>query len=692
MSASQPESHTLQSLAKLPVSAVRGIAAKRAEALDALSVQSVCDLLLHLPRAYQDRTKIQNIGDIKKGDIVTIEAIVVSARLIRLRGRQSMTRVELRDATGTIGATFFGRGFLAKTFSPGTRGIFTGFVAQYQGLSLKSPDYEILSGDEEDRLHTGRIVPMYRLTEGVTQRMMRRWMINAIDQFAPALVDIAPPELLKRKNFGPLGEALRAVHFPETYAAAMKARNRFVYEELLAMQLTIMRDRAQREQDESGIRHRVDGAHLGTLATRLPFALTASQQRVVDDILADMASARPMFRLLQGDVGCGKTVVAMHAIAAAVDGGYQAAIMAPTEVLAEQHARSFRDRIETLGLRCELLTRSTLRAKKLRTEIAAGEVQVVIGTHTLIQESVTFDRLGLIVVDEQHRFGVLQRSTLAQKGLNPDILHMSATPIPRTLTLTLYGAMDLSVIDELPPGRLPIKTRRIMPAKVDDLYGYIARQAKDGFQTYIVCPLVEESDKSALKDVTSHYEELTHGHLHGLRTALLHGRMPGPEKEAILHAFKRREYDVLFSTSVIEVGIDVPSATTMVIEDAPIFGLTQLHQLRGRVGRGADQAYCFLLGTPKTEDGEKRIDALCKYPSGFDIAEIDLEIRGPGELFGVRQAGMTDLRVADLIRDVRLLDDARRDAQRLYDTGQLDATLRALTTATSSQHMAPRTA
>jgi len=359
--------------------------------------------------------------------------------------------------------------------------------------------------------------------------------------------------------------------------------------------------------------------------------------------------------------------VSLCAIAAALDGGYQAAIMAPTEVLAEQHYRTIGNALLPFGVSVVLMTRSTEKASALKAAIERGDAQVVIGTHAIIQDPVSFDNLGLVIVDEQHRFGVLQRSALAGKGLHPDVLHMTATPIPRTLALTVYGAMDISIIDELPPGRTPVKTRRIGKSKLPGLYDFIREQAGKGFQTYIVCPLVEESGKKALTAVTKHYSELSSGPLKGLRAALLHGRMPGEEKDALLQSFKRGAIDVLFSTSVIEVGIDVATATTMVIEDAAQFGLTQLHQLRGRVGRGAAESWCFLLGEPKTDCGGQRLKAMCALSSGFDIAEVDLELRGPGEVFGRRQAGMSDLRIADLVRDARVIDEARRDAQRVLD-------------------------
>jgi len=651
------------------VDCVAGIGPKRAALLSGLGIRHIRDLLFHLPRYYQDRRIITPIAEAREDTEVTIEAEVVSARNIKLRGRMSMAVVKLRDASGVLTATFFGRGFMANTaFKPGVRGIFTGTVGNYKGPALKNPEYELLSGDEEDRLNTGCVVPVYRLSEGVTQRMLRRWVRDALDGVEGSLEETLPDPLRRRHEFPPLRKALRQAHFPDTIEAGESARERFAYEELLAIQLAILRNRAARLQEEHGHRHVIDGPCRKALERALPFTMTKAQERALADILTDMALPRPMVRLLQGDVGCGKTAGALHAVAAAADGGYQTALMTPTEILAEQHALHLRDMLAPLGLRVELLIGAMRGAKAVREDIAAGRIPVVVGTHTLIQEQTVFQRLGLVIVDEQHRFGVVQRNRIHEKGACPDILHMTATPIPRTLAITVYGGMDISVIDELPPGRLPVITRHIPPGKIPGLYEYIREQAAAGRQTYIVCPLVEESEKREdLTSVIRHFEELSAGPLAGLRTELLHGRLDASEKDAIMHRFKGRDIDVLFSTTVIEVGIDVPTATTMVIEDAAQFGLTQLHQLRGRVGRGSDQSYCFLLGRPKTKEGRRRLEILCMHNSGFDIAEADLEMRGPGEFYGGRQAGLSDLRVADLIRDVRLLDHARRDAQSILE-------------------------
>ena len=707
-----------------------GIGPKRVSLLEAAGVRTLHDLLHYFPRSYRDYASITPIAEAVQDVTVTVRGAITMSRNIRLRGRQSLAHITLSDGTGTIGATFFGRGFLAgSVFQKGVEVILTGKVGSYKGPCLSNPEYEVLAGDEEDRLNTGRIVPVYPLVEGLTQRMLRRWVRDALDAVGPAVPECLPDELRERHNLPDIRQALPAAHFPEitgtvpseanvvsedgtvpvfspafspTEANAVSgdgtvpvfsaedARRRFVFEELFLIQLEVLlrRERLAAVRPDR-IRHVTDGPHLHALDRQLVFPLTGAQQRVIAEILADMAGSRPMLRLVQGDVGCGKTVVALHAVAAAADGGCQTAFMAPTEILAEQHALVLRGFLEPLGLRVETFTRSTPEPAKLRRRIASGEVDVVVGTHTLFQEKTRFRRLGLAVIDEQHRFGVLQRALLAAKGPRPDLLQMSATPIPRTIALTLYGEMDLSIIDEMPPGRQPVKTRRVPPAKVPDLYTYLREQAALGFQSYIVCPLVDESEtKTALTPLLRHFEEISAGPLAGVSVAMLHGRMDPAEKEAVMARFKSGEARILFSTTVIEVGVDVAKATIMVIENAADFGLTQLHQLRGRVGRGADPAFCFLLGEPRTPDGKRRLEALCASNSGFDIAEEDLKLRGPGEFHGLRQAGLGDLRIADLVRDARMIELARREAQALLGRypGLSGSTLAPLAEALSRHH------
>lgn len=649
-----------------PLSTMPGIGPKRTAALEKLGLRMLGDLLLHLPRRYEDRRAVTPLAELKEGEIATIQAEVVSARNVRLHGRMSLAVLRLKDATGEIGATFFGRGFLANsTFAKGARGFFSGEVSQYKGLCLKNPEYELLTEEGDDPLHTGRIVPVYPLTEDLQQRLLRRLVWDALAESGP-VPEVIPETLRGTHGFVPQREALGHLHFPASLDSAERARMQLAYQELLVLQVRLLRDRMHRRGEEPGNRHVINGPFLRALGHALPFQLTAAQEKVISEIFKDLVDARPMLRLIQGDVGSGKTIVAAHALAAAADGGYQSAMMAPTEILAEQHFRTLRDLLAPLNLRVELLSGSTGTAA-LRRSVATGDPHVVVGTHALFQEKVQFNNLGLIVVDEQHRFGVMQRERLRQKGSNPDILHMTATPIPRTLALTLYGGMDLSLLDELPPGRLPIKTARVPEGKVADLYRYLRDQSESGRQSYVVCPLIDISDTREMKSVLEHFADLESGPLAGVACGLLHGKLDAGEKDRVMGDFKEGRTKVLFSTTVIEVGLDVPAATIMVIEDAWQFGLTQLHQLRGRVGRGSEQSHCFLVGTPRTKEGRTRLDVLCRNNSGFDIAEEDLKLRGPGEFYGLRQAGLTDFKAADLLRDVRLLDQARRDAESILD-------------------------
>ncbi|MBI1317393.1 MAG: ATP-dependent DNA helicase RecG [Candidatus Hydrogenedens sp.] len=651
-----------------PVAVLPGIGAKRAALLAGLGIVSLRDLVWHLPRRYEDRRSFAPLGGLAEDDEATVMGTVTAAREVRLRGRQTLAVVEISDGTGSIKATFFGRGFLVRSvFKKGARLILSGRVGQYKGLSLDNPDYEALDEDaEREPLHTGRLVPVYPLTEGLSQRDLRRWVWQALGAVDLSGADIAPEPLRRKHALSPAAEALRQAHFPDTPEASKAARKALAYDEVLALQARLLMERAEASQPGRGLQHRVNGPLLKALHGRLPFPLTDAQDRVVSLILGDMASDRPMRRLVQGDVGCGKTVVALHAVAVCLDTGAQAAVMAPTEILAEQHYLNFRDWLEPLGVRMELLTGSAKGAAAARNRLASGESQLAVGTHSLIQDSTGFARLGLAIIDEQHRFGVAQRERLAGKAEHePDVLQLSATPIPRTLALTLYGHMDVSVIDQLPPGRQPVETRHVQARGLDKMYREVHVQIAEGRQVYVVCPLVEGSTEREAKAVLEHFEDLEAGPFAGLRLGLLHGRMKPDEKDAVMRAFKAGATQVLVSTTVIEVGVDVPNASVMIIEDAHQFSLTQLHQLRGRIGRGAHESVCYLTGKPTTKPGRQRIERICALSSGFDVAEADLAMRGPGEVFGFKQAGLSEFRVADLLADTRLLETAREDAEAL---------------------------
>jgi ATP-dependent DNA helicase RecG len=572
----------------------------------------------------------------------------------------------VRDASGYGTATLFGRGWLTRVLQRGQRLILHGKGARFKDkITLQVQDWELVESDDDEPIHVGALVPVYSTTEGLPQRALRALQWRLVEAHAREIVETLPEALRRRRGLPGLSDAVRGAHFPRDEPERQTAMRRLAYEDFLLLQLglAILRSRTTREQ---GIAMRPPGTLVARLREALPWSLTAAQQRVWGEIRHDMAAPYPMHRLLQGDVGSGKTIVAALAVLTAVEAGYQAAVMAPTEILAEQHFMTLRHLLEPLGVPVTLLT-SALRARQRterRTAVAAGEVGCVIGTHALVQERVEFRKLGLVVVDEQHRFGVNQRARLKAKGEHPDVLVMTATPIPRTLALTVYGDLDVSVLDELPPGRKPVVTAARTESRRPQIYAFLREQVAAGRQIYVVYPLIEESEAIDLKAATDMAAHLQKDIFSDLVVGLLHGRLAFEDKDAIMQRFKAGEIHVLVSTTVIEVGIDVANASVMLIEHAERFGLSQLHQLRGRVGRGPWKSYCILLTAGKLgEDAERRVQAMVETNDGFKIAEVDLQLRGPGEFFGTRQSGLPEFRVADLLRDAALLEEARRDAQ-----------------------------
>ncbi len=540
-----------------------------------------------------------------------------------------------------------------------------GKVERYRNvLTLRHPDFEIVGNDEDERLHTGRLVPIYPATEGLQQRQLRRIMRMVVDEHAAAVADPLPLEMRLRRALPELAAALRDIHVPESEVALAPARHRLAFDDFLLLQLglAILRGRTN---SANGLAMAPRGRLVAGLRASLPYTLTGAQERVWDEIRRDMAAPHPMHRLLQGDVGSGKTVVAALAVLTAIEAGYQAAVMAPTEILAEQHLLTLQRLLAPLGIAIQLLTsgiKGRERAERL-ANVAAGNVHCVVGTHALVQEGVEFRRLGLAVVDEQHRFGVAQRARLRDKGEHPDLLVMTATPIPRTLALTLYGDLDLSLLDEMPPGRQRVKTYARKESARPRVYRFLRDQIAAGRQVYIVYPLVEESEVMDLRAATAMAERLRADVFPDLTVGLLHGRLTAAEKEAVMRRFKAGEIHLLVSTTVIEVGIDVPNASVMVIEHAERFGLSQLHQLRGRVGRGPWKSFCILMqGDHPSEDARRRVEAITATNDGFEVAEADLRLRGPGEFFGTRQSGLPEFRVADLLRDGAVLEEARGEA------------------------------
>jgi ATP-dependent DNA helicase RecG len=592
---------------------------------------------------------------------------------LKVRQNMTLTKAYIDDGSGAIELVWYNQPYMKDVLLRvrHRRLVVYGVVKESGwGLQIETPEWEDI-GDEEEMdtlLHANRVVPIYPLTEGLGQKRMRQIMYNAI-QHAHLLPEVLPRTLRDRLQLMPIHEAIQQVHFPDSMEHIEPARQRLVFEEFFLMQLGIGMQRQQLMQ-ERGIAMQIDAERLMQRLRQLaPFELTNAQKRVIQEIWADMARPHPMNRLLQGDVGSGKTIVAAAAIMAAVDNQYQAAIMAPTEILAEQHYLVLHRLFQPLGITVELLVgRLTPRQRRqARERIATGRGMVAVGTHALIQEGVEFARLGLAIIDEQHRFGVLQRAALRDKGIMPHVLVMTATPIPRTLTLTLYGELDVSILDEMPPGRKPVKTHWKLPEERLKVYAGVRKLVEQGRQAYIICPLIDESDKLQVRAAEQMAEHLRKDVFPDLRVGLLHGRMKPAEKEAVMEAFRAGELDILVSTTVIEVGVDVPNAAVMVVEDADRFGLAQLHQLRGRVGRSEHQSFCVLIANPKSEEGQRRLEVLTRTNNGFLIAEEDLRLRGPGEIYGTRQSGMPSFRVADLVKDMRLLEVARQEAFRLLE-------------------------
>ncbi len=648
-----------------PLQYLKGVGPHRAALLARKGLHTVEDALFFVPLRHEDRTQLTPLARLQPGQSQTCSGVIIGLSPPPPGRRRVPFSIMLRDESGYATASWFGAGYLGRVLKRGQRLVLHGRVARFKGaVTLQHPDFEIVESGEDDRLHTGRLVPVYSTTEGLTQRPLRRLLWTIVERFAPELPDTLPEPVRRRRALVTLGPALRAAHFPETEAAWAAARRRLAFDDFLYLQLglAILRSRTARAR---GIRLDPPGTLVARLRAALPYALTRAQVRVWEEIRRDMAASAPMHRLLQGDVGSGKTIVAALAVLTAVEAGYQAAVMAPTEILAEQHFMTFRQLLAPLDVSLTLLTSSIKgreRAQR-RAAVAAGTIPCVVGTHALVQESVEFRRLGLAVVDEQHRFGVGQRARLKAKGEQPDLLVMTATPIPRTLALTLYGDLDVSVLDEMPPGRQPVKTVARTESKRPEIYRFLREQLAEGRQVYVVYPLVEESEAVDLKAATDMARRLAREVFPDLTVGLLHGRLGFEEKDAIMRRFKAGEIHVLVCTTVIEVGIDVPNASVMLVEHAERFGLSQLHQLRGRVGRGSWKSYCILLRASRaTEDAERRIQAMVETNDGFRIAEADLALRGPGEFFGTRQSGLPQFRVADLLRDGPILEEARQEA------------------------------
>lgn len=665
-------------LLSLPVASLKGVGPRTAELLRKKGLITIEDLIYFLPRRYEDRRFIATVSQAGVGVRETIAGTVTHAEIKFYRKRPVFEAV-IDDGTGQIRAKWFkgNTAYLKTSFKQGNRVILTGEIGQFAlQKDMVHPDFEILDKESDNLLHFKRIVPIYSETEGLYQRTIRRIMKQVVDDYASFVLSPIPEDVCMRHRLMDIAEAVRQAHFPASdqrlvdfNSGCTEAHRRLIFDEFFFFQLG-MALRRKGQDMEAGIAFKTGGEVLTDFYNLLPFSLTGAQRRVIGEIERDMAKVCPMNRLLQGDVGCGKTAVAMAAMITACDNGYQASMMAPTEILAEQHFNSIKNWAKALNMYVALLTgkMSAGRKKDVYEKIETGKAQIIIGTHALIQENLIFHKLGLVIIDEQHRFGVVQRATLRGKGANPDILVMTATPIPRTLAMTVYGDLDISVIDELPPNQKPVRTKVLYERSRDRVYDYIRGEIDKGYQVFVVYPLVEESESLDLKDATCMAEHLQKDIFSDLHIGLIHGKMKSSEKEEIMAAFMGKKVDILVATTVIEVGIDVPRASLMVIEHAERFGLSQLHQLRGRVGRSDIPSTCILMaqGTG-SKDAGKRLRVMEKTNDGFLIAEEDLSMRGPGEFMGTRQSGIPDFRIANLIRDGKILNEAKESAVFLVD-------------------------
>ena len=650
---------------------VKGVGEVRAAQLNRLDIHTVRDLLFTLPRRYEDRRVVTLVAGLHAGEWATVAGTVRSVSWQQPRFGRGFVEALLSDASGTLLCRWFGARHLQNQLVTGEALVVYGKPVRRRGvLVLEHPDLERMDEERDESLHTGRIVPVYPLTEQLAQRTLRRILWQAVEKYADLAVDVLPPSTRQLQDWMRLGEAFHEVHFPTSLAAAERARARLIFEEFLCMQLVLVARKVQAEKFLTGRALVAPGRWVEQLRAQLPFQLTEGQEQAVREIRADMARPRPMHRLLQGDVGSGKTVVAACAILDALECGVQAAVMAPTEILAVQHARTLGRYLQPLGIRMGVLSSSLDARDKIaaRAAMADGRTQLVIGTHALIQERVVFKDLGLIIIDEQHKFGVEQRGLLYGKGVTPDVLVMTATPIPRTLAMTLYGDLDVTTIRELPRGRQDIVTRVIGEAQLDKAYGFIRDQVAKGRQAFLVYPLVAESEQLEARAATEMFAQLQRHQLSGLALGLLHGQMEADDKESTMEKFRRGDLNILVATSVVEVGVDVPNASVMLVENAERFGLAQLHQLRGRIGRGEHRSYCILQGQPTSREAWQRLKVMEKTRDGFVIAEEDFRIRGMGNLLGREQSGALVLRAGDPLRDQALLEQARTEAFRLIES------------------------
>lgn len=645
---------------------LKGVGEKRAEAFAKLGIFTVGDLLNYFPRDYEDRRKTLDISELRVGDKACINACISSS--IRTRSpRRGFSISEFRavDETGGINIVFFNQKYSVGKLSPGQRYIFFGKVEERGGrLCMTNPTFERedSSGDK-----TGAILPIYSLTQGVTADLLRTAIKSALSEFSDGISEVLPEHIRRKYNLAYVGYSYREIHFPSSEEELEIAKRRLVFEELFTLSLGLMHLRGRRDTKEGIPFEKTD---VGPFCASLPFEMTNAQKRVLSEICIDLSKNKPMNRIVQGDVGSGKTAIAAACAYLAYINGKQSALMVPTEILAEQHFASLSPQLSSLGMKVALLTGSTKAAEKrrIKEKCENGELDLIIGTHAVISEDVAFNSLGIIIVDEQHRFGVRQRASLASKGENPHELVMSATPIPRSLALIMYGDLDISIIDELPPGRLPVDTLIVNDSKRNGAYDFIRKEIDKGHQAYVVCPLVDENEEMELRSAEKFAEELMSSVFSGKKVAVLHGKMKQKQKDAVMRSFVSGETDVIVATTVIEVGVNIPNSTVMAIENAERFGLSQLHQLRGRVGRGKEKSYCILFSNVgKFTPAGERLYALRGTNDGFKISEEDLRLRGPGDFFGTRQHGLPSLKIASFMSDMRVLEAAKKEAEEIIN-------------------------
>jgi ATP-dependent DNA helicase RecG len=652
-----------------PLTTLPGIGPKTARTLKKLGLETLGDLLWHLPRRYDDYTQLKTINRLWYGEEVTVIGTVEDIQVRQVRnGRMKLTEAVIGDGTGSLRVTWFNQPWIAKKLTPGKGVVLSGKVDQYLGrLTMNTPEWEPL---ERIQLHTNRIVPVYPLTAGVTAKWLRRVINSVVSRYAKRIPDPLPISVIESAQLLSLPVALEEIHFPDDWESLEKAQHRFAFDEMFFLQLGVLAQKHDWEKLQTQSLP-VDPSFMERFINSLPFHLTNAQKRALDAVQADLAETRPMNRLIQGDVGSGKTVVAAAAIAITAANGSQSAFMAPTSILAEQHLTTLKSLLiegaEIPESKIRLLLGSTPESEKaeIREGLSQGFIQVVIGTHALIEDPIQFAKLGLVIIDEQHRFGVNQRSMLRSKGENPNLLVMTATPIPRSLALTIYGDLDLTVIDEMPPGRKPIETRVLTPTERNRAYEFIKSQLKDGRQAFIIYPLVEESEKVDAKAAVEEHQRLQAEVFPQYQVGLLHGRLRPDEKEEVMQRFRSGEYQILVSTSVVEVGVDIPNTSVMLIEGANRFGLAQLHQFRGRVGRDDQPSYCLLIPDSIDNADNERLKAMEETQDGFKLAEVDLDQRGPGDFLGTRQSGFAELQMAQLT-DVHLIEKARNEAKKIF--------------------------